>query len=101
MVDDCLLVVSELVTNAVNAGCTQVGMSVEIHRGYLRVIARDDAPGEPYPMQAGPRDPNGRGLAIIACISSAWGVRPGPGGKQVWADLPIPNRLTRALDCSL
>jgi hypothetical protein len=59
------LVVSELATNAVTAGRTVVSITVEIHRGHVRVAAFDDGPGVPRPVAAGPNDRHGRGVAIV------------------------------------
>jgi anti-sigma regulatory factor (Ser/Thr protein kinase) len=101
MIDDCLLVVSELATNAVTAGRTVVSITVEIHRDHVRVAAYDDGPGVPRPIAAGPSDRHGRGLAIVDSLSRAWGVRPQLPGKQVWADVPIPSGLVFAVECRL
>jgi anti-sigma regulatory factor (Ser/Thr protein kinase) len=100
-IDGCLLVVSELATNAVTAGRTVVNMTVEIHRDHVRVAAYDDGPGMPRPVSAGASDRQGRGLAIVDSLSRAWGVWPQPHGKQVWADVPIPSELVFAVDCRL
>ena len=100
LVDDCLLIVSELVTNAIRAGCTEVDVVLEVHRHRLRVATSDDAPGEPEPVAAGPRDSHGRGLAVVEHLSRAWGVQKSLSGKQVWADLAIPAGLTLAIECT-
>ena len=66
MIDDYLLVVSELTTNAVKAGCTAVSITVEVHRDHLRIAAHDDGPGVPRPGTARrPDDRGGRGLPIV------------------------------------
>lgn len=101
LIDDCLLVVSELVTNAVKAGCTEVSVIVEVHRDRVRVAASDDVRGEPRLVVATPRARHGRGIAIVDSLSRAWGVQRESHGKQVWADVPIPSGLTFALECRL
>lgn len=101
VIDDCLLVVSELVTNAVKAGCTVVSLTVDVHRDHVRIGAHDDVPGEPRLIAASPRDRHGRGIAIVDSLAREWGVERESLGKQVWADVPIPSRLTFALECSL
>jgi anti-sigma regulatory factor (Ser/Thr protein kinase) len=101
MIDDCLLVVSELATNAVTAGRTVVSMTVDIHREHVRVAAYDDGPGLPRPVTAGARDRQGRGLAIVNSLSRTWGVQRQPPGKQVWAEMAIPFGLEVAVDCRL
>ena len=99
--DDYLLVVSELTSNAVNAGCGRVRLTVEVHRDHVRFAVDDDAPGMPRPGSAGPDDRQGRGLGIIESLARAWGVQARPGGKQVWVDLAIPTGLSLAIECRL
>ncbi len=101
VVDDCLLVVSELTSNSVKAGCVAVGLTVEVHRDHVRITVDDDAPGVPRRMKVGPGDRSGRGLAIVESVSRRWGVQPGTYGKQVWADVPIRSGTTLAIDCRL
>ncbi|GAB2482588.1 ATP-binding protein [Jatrophihabitans fulvus] len=88
--DDIELVVSELVTNAVRAGSASVRVAVEVtgRRAALRVA--DDAPGWPQQRAASIHDVSGRGLALVAAISAAWGVRlTGETGKIVWAEIEL------------
>ncbi|MFD7437297.1 SpoIIE family protein phosphatase [Streptomyces sp. NPDC059861] len=49
-------------------------------------------------VSAGPDDEGGRGLAIIAALSSRHGSRGTPTGKCVWAELPLPPGTTSAGD---
>jgi anti-sigma regulatory factor (Ser/Thr protein kinase) len=101
VIDGCLLVVSELGTNAVQAGSTMVGISVEVHRDHVRLAVDDDGPGLPGPVAARASDRRGRGLAIVDSLSRAWGVQPQPHGKRVWADVAIPSPVVVAVDCRL
>jgi anti-sigma regulatory factor (Ser/Thr protein kinase) len=101
VVDDCLLLVSELTSNAVNAGCSTVGVTVDVHREHVRITADDDAPGVPRRLRAGPGDRSGRGLVIVESLSRTWGVQPWTHGKQVWADVAIRSGIRLAVDCRL
>jgi anti-sigma regulatory factor (Ser/Thr protein kinase) len=102
VIDDYLLVVSELTTNAVKAGCTAVSITVEVHRDHLRFAVHDDGPGVPGPGTARrPSDRGGRGLPIVDSLSRAWGVEHQSYGKQVWAEVAVPSGLTLAVDCRL
>ncbi|MBU7598604.1 ATP-binding protein [Streptomyces sp. P38-E01] len=92
-VEDALLVVSELVTNA----CLHAGGPQELRIGRgartLRVEVTDDGGGKPSPRtphQAG--RPGGHGMFIVQRLCREWGVEPDPGGsgKTVWAELPAP-----------
>ena len=81
LVDDAMLCVSELVTNALQAGCTKVRLRLDTDDRAVRLALIDDAPGHPQPRPSGPRDLNGRGLMIIDAILCSWGVRPADTGK--------------------
>ncbi|MFG3072609.1 SpoIIE family protein phosphatase [Streptomyces sp. NPDC048225] len=90
---DALVVVSELVTNAVvHAGTdVEVGLRVE-EDGTLVVEAADQHPSR-APRSADselPHDPAeyGRGLPLVAALAEAWGITYRPGTKTVWARLP-------------
>lgn len=95
------LVVSELVTNAVNAGSSRVEVCLGVHRDHVRVAVGDDAAGLPALQEAGPTDARGRGLAIVAALSRSWGVERSQLGKHVWALLPIAAPLAALVPCSL
>ena len=88
--DDAALVVSELVTNALQAGGSAVTVRLAVDGPRLRISVIDDAPGLPRVVHAGPDDQRGRGLPIVAEVSRVWGVTPLPAGKQVWAELVLP-----------
>jgi anti-sigma regulatory factor (Ser/Thr protein kinase) len=100
-IDDTVLVASELVSNAVNAGCAYTLIAIDVHRGRVRVSVEDDGDGYPQVQHPPPTASHGRGLQIIERISVDWGVSPTDTGKQVWADLALPIELTGALDCEL
>jgi anti-sigma regulatory factor (Ser/Thr protein kinase) len=87
LVDDAVLCVSELVTNALQAGCTTATLRLDTGEGSVRLSLSDNAPGRPQPRASGPRDLRGRGLAIIEALARAWGVDPAGSGKVVWVEL--------------
>ena len=89
LLQDVSLVVSELVTNAVRAGCDRltIRLSVDGHRMRLAVI--DDGGGTPVRQQLRIDATSGRGLAIVGALSRDWGVRRLETGKEVWADLAL------------
>ena len=98
--DAAALIVSELVTNAVNAGSRELDVTLAAHRDHLRIAVRDDAPGRPEPRSAAPTDSHGRGLEIVAALSHRWGVDPSPDGKQVWAVLSVPAATMTSMPCT-
>lgn len=101
LAEDTRLVVSELVTNAVNAGSPEVNVTVAVHRAYVRLAVDDYVPRRPQKRWAAPEDEHGRGLMIVASLSRAWGVDYVQRGKQVWAELPTANELTSSVLCYL
>ncbi len=96
VVEDALLAVSELVTNAVRHGRPEVTVALTVRPGRLRIEVYDA--GETMPLlphdQPRPDRVAGRGLLIVAATASDWGVLPAVGrpGKTVWAELDLPPR---------
>lgn len=80
--------VSELVTNALLHGETPIEVRVRGTRKHPRVEVRDGSPVRPVlPEETGDDDPLltfGRGLAIVARCSEAWGAEIEHDGKVVW-----------------
>ena len=99
--EQAAVVLSELVTNAVQAGCSQVRVELIVHRSHLRIAVEDDAAGWPAVGVAAERDVHGRGMAIVSALAQSWGVEQLPAGKQVWAELTVAAGLADGLRCHL
>jgi len=84
VVDDAVLLVSELVTNSVLHGGPPVVVAVDCDESTLQVRVRDGSPDLPAPRDAAHGDENGRGLALVAEMSADWGVDTEKDGKHVW-----------------
>jgi anti-sigma regulatory factor (Ser/Thr protein kinase) len=84
VVDDAVLLVSELVTNSVLHGGPPVVVAVDCDEATLQVRVRDGSPAMPAPRNAAQGDENGRGLALVAEMSADWGVDTEGDGKHVW-----------------
>jgi anti-sigma regulatory factor (Ser/Thr protein kinase) len=82
-----VLVASELATNAVVHARTDFVVSLVRTQANVRVEVRDADLHEPTPERAADDATSGRGLTVVEALASAWGVRPAPGGKTVWADV--------------
>lgn len=89
---DATLIASELVTNAIQtADCTRLALAVHLHRSRMRLTVSDDGTGMPHLVFASSSDARGRGLALVAALALAWGVEAVRAGKEVWADLALPD----------
>jgi anti-sigma regulatory factor (Ser/Thr protein kinase) len=84
VLDDAVLMVSELVTNSVLHGGPPVVVAVDCTEDTLQVRVRDGSSALPAPRDADQTDENGRGLALVAEMSVDWGVDPVEDGKHVW-----------------
>jgi anti-sigma regulatory factor (Ser/Thr protein kinase) len=89
-VGDAELVVSELLTNAIQAGCSTAVVNVSLHPSHVLLSVQDDAPGQPQSRLPLPEDEHGRGLHVVGQLVRRWGVRRIEGGKEVWAELAYP-----------
>lgn len=87
LLDDAMLVVSELVMNAVTHAASHCRLDLRLASGALRIEVTDTGPGSPEPQPVDLTKASGRGLLIVAAMSSAWGIDPVEGGKVVWAEL--------------
>jgi DNA-binding NarL/FixJ family response regulator len=93
LLDVVNLLVSELVTNAVVHGGSEMDVSVMLTPDSLRVEVADHDETVPAPKDAvDDWDTSGRGLAFVASMSKAWGVQRLPGGKVVWFEVARPDR---------
>lgn len=87
--DTALLIVSELVTNAIAHTQGEVGMDLTLSTDRLRIAVNDASPRSPVkPMSVSWESTGGRGLLIVEATATAWGSVPLSGGKQVWAEIP-------------
>lgn len=102
LADDAVLVVSELVTNAVVHAGTGVevlarldpatgddpaSLVIEVSDHHPSRAVRSDGP---EPDGTAPGEPEyGRGLHLVATLAASWGITYRPGLKTVWARLPL------------
>jgi anti-sigma regulatory factor (Ser/Thr protein kinase) len=86
LVDDALLLTSELVSNVVLHAHTPFSVDVQVD-GVLRVMVSDGCPDLPVVRHPAPEDLGGRGLLLVQEISSRWGCEPSGEGKVIWFEL--------------
>jgi CheY-like chemotaxis protein/anti-sigma regulatory factor (Ser/Thr protein kinase) len=90
VLDAALLVVSELVTNAVIHASSAAVLRLGRTTTSIRIEVSDNGTGSPAPHVATDDLESGRGLLLVAAVSAAWGVEATQnGGKLVWAELPL------------
>ncbi|MGW2786548.1 SpoIIE family protein phosphatase [Streptomyces populi] len=109
IVDDAVVLTSELVTNAVvHAGTSADVLCLRSDDG-VRIEVADRYPEREIPLQAtavnmgSPDREGGRGLQLCAALARRWGVDYTPTQKRVWFRLDLPERAvgTRAAGPSL
>lgn len=98
VVDDAVVLTSELVTNAVvHAGTAADVLCLRTEDG-VRIEVSDHYPEREIPLQSSgldfgsPDREGGRGLLLCAALASRWGVEYTPAHKHVWFQLDLPER---------
>jgi anti-sigma regulatory factor (Ser/Thr protein kinase) len=94
--DDAVLMISELVTNAVRHAHTLLRVMVSIADHDLRVEVSDDDPTLPVAPDPEHHATSGRGLRIVDELADHWGITPNTDGKTVWFELHLGDGGTSA-----
>jgi anti-anti-sigma regulatory factor len=85
------LIMTELVSNAIQHARTDLEASVALRRTLLHLMVADGSPAPP--RKSVERPPvgalSGRGLLLVNEFATAWGSLPIAGGKVVWATLRV------------
>ncbi|WNZ08575.1 anti-sigma regulatory factor [Streptomyces sp. 11x1] len=93
MTEDAVLLVSELVGNAVrHTGARVFGLRMRRRPGWIRVEVRDPSRGLPCLMPVQEMDISGRGLFLVDKLSDRWGVDLLPRGKTTWFEMRVADR---------
>jgi anti-sigma regulatory factor (Ser/Thr protein kinase) len=96
--DDVRTIVSELATNAVLHARTPFTVSLAVEPAGLRVAVTDGSPAQPRLRR---RDDDqattGRGLRMVAELSTSWGVEASGAGKTTWCYVEVAQGGTREL----
>jgi anti-sigma regulatory factor (Ser/Thr protein kinase) len=91
--DPALLVLSELVSNAVLHGAEPIEVCVSRDGDLLRIEVSDGgrrADGVAMRSRDDPR-PGGRGLHIVNSLAQRWGTADTDSGKTVWAEIGLSD----------
>ncbi|MFL4907419.1 SpoIIE family protein phosphatase [Streptomyces sp. MMS24-I2-30] len=98
IVDDAVVLTSELVTNAVVHAGTQADVLCLRTEDGVRIEVADRYPEREVPLQSAavtmgsPDREGGRGLQLCAALADRWGVDYTPTHKNVWFQLDPPER---------
>jgi CheY-like chemotaxis protein/anti-sigma regulatory factor (Ser/Thr protein kinase) len=91
VVEDVLLIVTELVNNAITHAQSGCELRMSLTAVSLRIEVIDGGTGTPDPLPPSATRNHGRGLHLIDALTAAWGYEPiASGGKMVWAEV-LPN----------
>jgi anti-sigma regulatory factor (Ser/Thr protein kinase) len=98
--DTALLLISELVTNAVHFGKasgkpqpSEITLALWLTPGILAIEVSDQSAELPVRRHAGPESESGRGLNMVYELSREWGFYvPRPGWKTVYCVISIRGR---------
>jgi len=94
VIGDALLVLGEIIGNAVRHARTDFTISATVTAGRLRLEVFDRDTRPPQLLGLDNESTSGRGLHLVSALASTWGWqtaedREGVSGKIVWAELEI------------
>ena len=89
--DIAILLASDLITNAImhGAGAT-ITVAIRCSRGHLRIDVYDQSRSRPPGMDLPAGTDTGRGLVLVAALSTEWGSFRTPAGKAMYFTLAFP-----------
>lgn len=97
LVDDLVLLVSELVANAVQSAASgPIRLTLSRHPGVLRCEVLNQGSEAPAHRVVEPDAPSGRGLGIVDRLASRWGTAGIDGTTMVWFELDGGGGESRA-----
>lgn len=88
-IEVCVLLTSELVTNAVLYARSDVVLRVLLDASVARIGVHDDSVVPPLPRSPAREDTSGRGLALVELLATDWGVTTNGRGKEVWFEVAL------------
>jgi MEDS: MEthanogen/methylotroph, DcmR Sensory domain/Histidine kinase-like ATPase domain len=86
-IGDASLVVSELATNAIVHANSPFRVSMTATDTGVKIAVDDLSPHPPILCAPEAAPTGGRGVMLVAALSSRWGVELGPHGKRIWSEI--------------
>ncbi len=100
LVDDVVLLTSELVTNAIVHAGTRLQVSCRLDGGEVEVAVRDRHPArtirDVFAAGDDAERTNGRGLLLPAALASSWGVSYARTAKAVWFRMALKEKAAES-----
>ena len=87
IVDDAVLMTSEIITNAVLHASTPAELRLSVGDQRIRISVTDASSAVPEIRVFDFVSASGRGLAIVAAMAADWGVDSLGAGKRVWFEV--------------
>src|SRR5688500_13146986 len=87
--DTAVLLVSEVVTNAVLHAGTSIRVKVRVDGRSVRVEVRDGSVALPSRRHYDEGAATGRGLELVELLASTWGTEQESNGKVVWFEVSV------------
>jgi PAS domain-containing protein/anti-sigma regulatory factor (Ser/Thr protein kinase) len=88
--ETAVLLVSEVVTNALRHTHGRVELELWRFADRVRVEVSDETSRGPVPAGGDVLDESGRGVPLMDALSDRWGISPHGAGKVVWFELDLP-----------
>ncbi len=96
--NDLLVMVSELATNAVKHARSRFEVVVHADDRRIRIEVSDTSDSVPQVQWVPAGATSGRGLLIVETLSDGWGVTASEGGgKSVWFEIPLASVVSPPL----
>lgn len=98
MTADVMVIVSELLTNALMySGTTEIGLSIAVEGESLHIVVHDGMPGGAAPTTVDDDAESGRGLLLVEALvkenGGTWGTS--DAGATTWCSLTVPAEIRR------
>ncbi len=89
--DVLTLLTSEVVTNAILHGGSDIDLVLERQDSAIRVEVADTSPQVPVARQLDTSSIGGRGIPLLDSLAGGWGVIEHDTGKIVWFEVQAPG----------
>jgi hypothetical protein len=98
LADTAVLLVSEIVTNALLHAGTDIGVTATLDDNGLHVGVSDGSRHLPSRREYGPTSGTGRGLLMLESMVDEWGVTQHRTGKTVWFHVSVADDTEERAD---